>query len=97
MYRLNVLETRSQCSNGNHSTPQYLALTRQVIAAILNIFISPGITADNRATLLGIAQHHVVVRPTLDPDSMVGLIHSRAATPRIRIRGLNQIPQTGTT
>ena len=60
-----------------------------------NICKSPAITADNRATLHGIAQHHVVVRPTLDPDSMIGLTHSGAATPRIRIRGHDQIPQTG--
>ena len=65
---------------------QSLAHNRQVIAAILNICISPVITADNRATLHGIAQHHVVVRPTLDPDSTVGLTHSGAATPRIRIK-----------
>ena len=74
---------------------QSLAHTRQVIAAILNICMSPGITADNRATLQGTAQYHAVVRPTLVPESMVGVTHSGTATPRICITGHNQISQTG--
>ena len=63
---------------------QSMAHTRQVIAAILNICIilSPAITADDRAILHGIAQHHVVV---------VGQTDSGAATPLIRIRGHDQI------
>ena len=75
---------------------QSLAHTTQVIAAILNICISPAMTSDNRATLHGIAQHHFVVRPTLDPESMVGLTHSGAATPLTHIKGHDQISQTGT-
>ena len=62
---------------------QSLPHTRQVIASILNICISPAITADNRATLYGNAVHHVVVRP-FDLDSMVGLTHSGAAEHMIR-------------
>ena len=72
------------------------AHTRKVIAST-SAYLLLYLRTTGPPTLHGIAQHHVVVRPTLDPDSMVRLIHSRAATPHIRIRGHNQIPQTGTT
>ena len=69
------------------------------MAVILNNGISPArpysITADNRAILHGIAQNYVVVIPTLDPDSMVGLTHSGAATPLTRTRRHDQIPKRG--
>ena len=48
IYRLNVLVTRTQCKMVM-TTLQALAHARQVIAAILNICISPAITADNTA------------------------------------------------